>query len=163
MKKVYLHGGLGKRFGKKWELNVETPNQAIKALFANEPEIERYLFNKQVEGVCYGIKKSKSSSFTSIDESFLKTEKDLHIFPVPQGSGGFITSLLVMAATTAASMYVSKKMAEAMERDESVLQVQTKSFLYNGSENRFQQGATLPVGYGRMVVGSNVISSCNLN
>lgn len=163
MKKVYLHGGLGRRFGKKWELNVETPNQAIKALFANEPEIERYLFNKQVEGVCYGIKKSKSSSFTSIDESFLKTEKDLHIFPVPQGSGGFITSLLVMAATTAASMYVSKKMAEAMERDESVLQVQTKSFLYNGSENRFQQGATLPVGYGRMVVGSNVISSCNLN
>ena len=60
-------------------------------------------------------------------------------------------------------MYVSKKMAEAMERDESVLQVQTKSFLYNGSENRFRQGATLPVGYGRMIVGSNVISSCNLN
>jgi predicted phage tail protein len=163
MKNVYLHGELGKRFGKKWELNVFTPGEAVNALFANEPEIERYLFKKQQEGICYGIKKSNSRSFATAEECNLLTEKDLHVFPVPQGSGGFITSLLVMAATTAASIYISKKMAEAMERDESVLQVQTKSYLYNGTENKFQQGATIPVGYGKMIVGSNVISSCNIN
>jgi len=163
MKNVYLHGELGKRFGKKWELNVFTPGEAVNALFANEPEIERYLFKKQQEGICYGIKKSNSKSFATAEECNLLTEKDLHVFPVPQGSGGFITSLLVMAATTAASMYISKKMAEAMERDESVLKVQTKSYLYNGTENKFNQGATIPVGYGKMIVGSNVISSCNIN
>lgn len=163
MKNVYLHGELGKRFGKKWELNVSTPGSAVNALFANEPEIEKYLFKKQQEGICYGIKKSNCKDFTTIDECDLLTEKDLHVFPIPQGSGGFVTSLLVMAATTAASMFIQKKMAEAMERDETVLKVQTKSYLYNGTENRFQQGSTVPLGYGRMVVGSNVISSCNIN
>ena len=51
MKKVYLHGALGKRFGEKWNLDVSTPLEAIKALFANEPDIEQYLFKKQEEGV----------------------------------------------------------------------------------------------------------------
>ena len=92
MKNVYLHGELGKRFGEKWELNVSTPGSAVNALFANEPEIERYLFKKQQEGILYGIKKSNSENFTTKDECNLLTEKDLHVFPIPQGAGGFTLS-----------------------------------------------------------------------
>ena len=162
MKKVYLHGALGKHFGEKWELNVSTPVEAVHALFANNPEIEKYLNKKHQDGVYYGIKKSGEEKFTETGEYPLSTDKDLHIFAIPQGAG-FAGSLIMTAITTAASMYVSKKMAEAMERDDSALQAQTKSFIYNGSDNRFSQGSTIPAGYGRVKVGSSVISSCNIN
>ena len=50
-----------------------------------------------------------------------------------------------------------------MERDDQALVTQTQSFVFEGGDNRFNQGASIPVGYGRMLVGSNVISSCNVN
>lgn len=162
MKKVYLHGALGKRFGKEWELNVSTPAEAVHALFANEPKIEKYLNEKHQDGIYYGIKKSGEDKFTDTAEYPLNTERDLHVFAIPQGAG-FVGSLIMTAITTAASMYVQKKMAEAMERDDSTIQAQTKSYIYNGSDNRFDQGSTIPIGYGKIKVGSNVVSACNIN
>jgi predicted phage tail protein len=163
MKKVYLHGALGKRFGKTWDLNVSSPGEAIAAIFANNPEVEKYLNKKQQEGVIYGIKKSGEQGFTESKEFLLSTEKDLHIFPIAQGSGGFAVSLIMTAITTAASMYISKKMAEAMERDDETLKVQTKSYMYNGKENRFTQGQNVPLGYGKLNIGTNVVSACTVN
>ena len=109
MKKVYLHGALGKRFGKTWDLNVSSPGEAIAAIFANNPEVEKYLNKKQKEDIVYGIKKSGEQGFTENKEFLLSTEKDLHVFPIAQGSGGFAVSLIMTAITTAASMYISKK------------------------------------------------------
>ena len=163
MKNIFLHGKLGERFGRVWKLNVDTPTEAVNALFANEPLIEKYLNKKQEEGITYGIKRGKSEGFIEREEYNLNSSRDLHVFPIPQGAGGFTVSLLVAVATTAASMYISKKMAEAMERDDSTVAIQTKSYLYEGAQNRLQQGGTVPLGYGRLKVGSNVISSCVVN
>ena len=163
MKNVFLHGRLGDRFGKKWVLSVASPEEAIRALFANEPAIQHYLTNKQKEGVAYGVKKTKTSAFIEGDEWGMKTPGSLHIFPVPQGAATLAVNLLIAVATTAASMYISKKLAEAMERDDSTVSSETKSFIFNGGANRYQQGATIPLGYGRMKVGTNVISSCVSN
>ena len=163
MKNIFLHGRLGERFGRVWKLNVDTPTEAVNALFANEPLIEKYLNKKQEEGITYGIKRGKSEGFIEREEYNLNSSRDIHVFPIPQGAGGFTVSLLVAVATTAASMYISKKMAEAMERDEDAVAIQTKSYLYEGGQNRFQQGGTVPLGYGRLKVGSNVVSSCVVN
>tara|TARA_R110000824_G_scaffold8235_1_gene37249 strand:+ start:4241 stop:9775 length:5535 start_codon:yes stop_codon:yes gene_type:complete len=163
MKNIFLHGKLGERFGRAWTLNVSTPTEAINALFANEPLIEKYLNKKQEEGIAYGVKRGKSEGFIEKEEYSLTSSRDIHIFPIPQGAGTFTVNLLVAVATTAASMYISKKMAEAMERDDSTIAIQTKSYLYEGGQNRFQQGGTVPLGYGRLKVGSNVISSCVVN
>ena len=163
MKKIFLHGKLGERFGRTWKLNVGSPTEAINALFANEPLIEKYLNKKQQEGISYGIKKHKSEGFMAKEEYGLLSSSDIHIFPIPEGAAAFAVSLLIAVATTAASMYISKKMAEAMERDDSTVAIQTKSYLFEGGKNRLQQGGTVPLGYGRLKVGSNVISSCVVN
>jgi predicted phage tail protein len=163
MKKVILHGELGKLFGKEWKLNVYSPNEAIRALFANNPNIETYLNKKHQEGVFYGVKKAGEGSFAKQEDYPLATEKDLHIFPVPHGSGGFLGSLVMMAVTTAASIYIQQKISEAMERDDATLQAQTQSYIYNGTQNRYQQGSTVPLGYGTMKIGANVVSSCTIN
>ncbi|GEM_PF-7004897 len=163
MKKVFLHGELGKEFGREWNLDVKSASEALSALFANNSSIEVYLNKKQQDDVFYGVRSGRSKSFLTSEEMSARTNEDFHLFPIPLGSGGAVVGLLVTAATTAASMYVSKKMAEAMQREDKTVKAQTQSFLFNGSENRYEQGATVPLGYGRMKVGSNTISACNVN
>lgn len=162
MKRVFLHGELGKKFGKEWKLDVSSPSEAVSALFANDREIESYLNKKEKAGIYYGVKTEQSDNFIDQVDYVLPTKENIHIFPMPQGAG-FAGGLIMTALTTAASMYVNKKIAEAMERDDSTLAVQTESFIFNGGENRYQQGSTVPVGYGRMKIGSNVVSACTVN
>jgi len=162
MKRVFLHGELGKKFGKEWKLDVSSPSEAVSALFANDREIESYLNKKEKAGIYYGVKREKSDNFIDRVDYVLPTKENIHIFPMPQGAG-FAGGLIMTALITAASMYVNKKIAEAMERDDSTLAVQTESFIFNGGENRYQQGSTVPVGYGRMKIGSNVVSACTVN
>ena len=163
MKKIYLHGALGKRFGKEWSLDVSSASEAISALFANEPKIAKYINKKYQEGISYGVKKGANKNFLQKEDYTLNTNKDLHVFPVPEGSASFAVNLLSMAVTTAVGMMIQKKMAEAMKRDDSTLVAQTQSFIYSGGDNRFQQGSTIPLGYGALKVGTNVISSSITN
>ena len=163
MKKIHLHGDLGKRFGETWDLDVSSAAEAMAALCANNFGIQKYLQEAYSSGISYGIKKDSGEILQNKEEFELISDKDFHIFPIPEGSQGFAVNLIIMAATTAASMYIQKKMAEAMERDDSVLQAQTQSFIYSGKQNRFEQGSTVPLGYGRMNVGTNVVSACSIN
>lgn len=163
MKKIHLHGDLGKRFGETWDLDVSSAAEAMAALCANNFGIQKYLQEAYNAGISYGIKKDSGEILQNKEEFELISDKDFHIFPVPEGSQGFVVSLIVSAVTTAASMYIQKKMAEAMERDDSVLQAQTQSFIYSGKQNRFEQGSSVPLGYGRMNVGTNVVSACSVN
>lgn len=162
MKKVFLHGELGNKFGKEWNLDVRSPFEAVSALFANNPKIEKYIHKKESQGIYYGIKKIAKGNFLEQGEAFLQTDSDIHFVPTPKGAG-FAGTLVMSAVTTAASMYVSKKLAEAAERDTGTLSVQTESFLFDGVDNRYKQGSTVPLGYGRMKVGTNVISSSIVN
>ena len=70
MKKVFLHGELGKRFGSEWDLHVKSPIEAVHALFANNPKIEKYLNQKHQQNIYYGIKKEGSEDFTEKEEYF---------------------------------------------------------------------------------------------
>ena len=162
MKKVFLHGALGDRFGDEWDLDVYTPMEAFRALTANNPDIEKYLFDKQKDGVVYGFKSYPDGEFLGEGEGEVRMPGDIHVFAIPEGAG-FLGSLLMMAASIAGSIYISKKFAEAMERDDSVKVAQTQSYIYQGKENREEQGNAVPLGYGRLVVGSNVISSAIVN
>ena len=148
MKKVYLHGALGKRFGSKWNLGVHSPQEAISALFANNHEISKYINEKYQQGISYGIKKDPEKEFLKKEDYFLGTTRNLHIFPVPEGGADFAINLAIMAVTTAASMLIQKKMAEAMQRDDSTLTAQTQSFIYSGGDNRYQQDQTFPLDMG---------------
>lgn len=162
MKKVFLHGELGAQFGESWELSVSSPMEVLQALFANNREIEKYIYKKAQDNITYGAKYEGSDEFIKEEEASLTTSKNIHIFPIPSGSG-FVGSLVLTAASTAISVWISKKMSETFNRDESVTQNQSQSFLLDGGDNRFKQGSTIPLGYGRVKVGSNVVSFSTAN
>ena len=55
MKKFYLYGKLGERFGREWSLNVKTVPEGIHAINANIPGFTSHLLYKELEGVNYII------------------------------------------------------------------------------------------------------------
>ena len=47
MKKVYLYGKLGERFGKKWNLGVRSPAEAFAAIESNSEGFLSYMLKKE--------------------------------------------------------------------------------------------------------------------
>ena len=53
--KIYLHGKIGKKFGKEWDLNVTSPNEALRAIDANTGNFFKYLASKQDENIFFKV------------------------------------------------------------------------------------------------------------
>ena len=47
MRKIYLEGPLGQKFGEEWELNVKTPAEALTAIMAQRPGMRQFLAESQ--------------------------------------------------------------------------------------------------------------------
>lgn len=47
MRKVYLEGPLGQKFGEEWSLSVSTPAEAIQAIMAQRPGMRKFLSDSQ--------------------------------------------------------------------------------------------------------------------
>ena len=161
MKSIFLHGAIGEAFGREFKLNVSTPREALKALLAINEGMKKYLIEKEIKGIHYGIK--KKNEFIQQGEEDFYLNSDFHITPIPAGGATFALNLAMMAATTALSMIVNKKMAETMKQDNETLTMQTQSYIYNGKSNHMKQGQVIPFGYGRLIVGSSVVSSSVIN
>jgi len=204
MKIVKVYGELKKRLGQgRFELDVATPAEAVKALCANFPGLQKWIIDSEQDGIGYKVKVGKES----IEEDTLEnlhfpwSERDVFsITPVLTGAGrGFgqilIGALLIgasfmfpgagMFGTTsffgktaaagskfmvAAGTFVSSVgaamvlggVAEALspvppgppEEAEKL-----DSFNFNGVVNTSRIGTPVPIAYGRVFVGSSVISS----
>lgn len=189
MKTIILNGQLGKLFGRRHRLDVRTAGEAVRALVANFPAIERYLI--ETKGVGYRVK---------LHDAPLQDVREIHhpvggnsitITPVIAGAGGnglgqvllgaaliavaFIPGLNVAvwagATTTFASVAFSVGVSLALGGVAQMLAPQPKapdprerpenspSYVFNGPVNTSAQGQPVPVGYGRLIVGGAVVSA----
>ena len=209
MKVVKVYGALRQRLGQcRFELNVATPAQAIKALCVNFPGLEKWLVDSEKDGIGYRVKVGKQYA-TPEDVSVLGlpwSEREVFsITPVVAGAGGndgFGTFLLgaaligasfffpgaglfgyaaigsggaAIAGTgiattigvslsaigaglvlTGISQMISPTPQPGMELKEAN---RIQNFTFSGITNTAQQGLAVPIAYGRVVVGSAVISS----
>lgn len=158
MKNVFLHGNLGEKFGYKWELDVSTPAEAVRAICANKSSFRKYLIEKVVDGVNYGIK--VGDRFLLENEADIADSEDTYnILPAPAGSGELI-AFLIIAAIAAGISYVLFSQSKPPRPDDPT---QKSSFLFQGAVNTTAQGGFVPIGYGRLRVGSSVISASSIS
>ena len=203
MKVVKVYGELKKRLGQgRFELDVATPAEAIRALCANFPGLQKWIVDSEQDGIGYKVKVGRED----IGEDNLEelhypwSERDVFsITPVVSGAGRgwgkiIIGALLVTAAivfapagmgfmglgsqtsTTAAftmgagaSSFVGSVGAAMMlsgvaEMLSPVPKMpedpeQLQSFSFSGVVNTSKVGSPVPIAYGRVFVGSSVISS----
>ena len=188
MKKVYLHGKLGKRFGKKWEISAHTPSEIIKAIDANSDGFCEYICKKAVDGEHYfflkknpkNIKNEKDVKNNLISDTELSTKyKNQEIHVVSQAYGGFVASFFVntiggvfvaggLATSIATAMVwgvVSQVAMSALFKPPKPptrgTPTTTKSYLLSGAQTRQAQGIAVPLGYGRLRIGAANVSQSN--
>jgi len=207
MKVVKVYGALRERLGQcRFELDVATPAQAIKALCVNFPGLDKWLIDSEQDGVGYRVRVGKQEA-TPDDVSVLAlpwSEREVFsITPVIAGAGGgfgrvFLGGLLIGASflfpgaglfgagfgafgslapaaigtlTTVGtalsavgaslvaggiSQIISPTPPSGLELKEAN---RIQNFSFSGITNTTQQGLAVPIAYGRVVVGSAVISS----
>ena len=177
MKTVYLHGGLGKRFGSKWELAVETPADVIRAIDANSEGFCEYIQSRYIQGEFFSFLKKHPKRIKSQDElegnlipnnlvDIKYVEAEVHIISNAYGGVvatffgagllGQIASAVVWSAVTQLAMSVLFKPPKPPARGTPTT---TKSYLLNGASTRQAQGIAVPLGYGRLRVGGANISN----
>lgn len=186
MKTVKLLGELGKKFGKSYKLDVKSPAEAVRALCANFPEFRNHLNESEKRGLAYRVLVGKKDQ--SVDELHNPSgNQEIKIVPVLQGAGGGVGNVIIGAVLIAAAVVgnvffpgnpVSPYLMNVgiamviggvvqmltpmpnLSSDASNNQPDNKpSYVFNGAVNTTAQGYPVPVGYGRMIVGSAVISA----
>ncbi len=205
MKVVKVYGALRKRLGQcRFEFDVNTPAQAIKALCVNFPGLDKWLIDSEQDGVGYRVAVSKEKITEQDVSPLLMPFSDREVFsitPVVAGAGrgtgqilagvALITAAIVFApagagflglgaGATAGTFTLGAAASSAIGSiglsltlsgiatsispqpgldstlDESV---QLESFTFSNVVNTQRQGMPVPIAYGRLFVGSAVLSS----
>lgn len=184
MKTIYLHGKLGKRFGKKWEIVVRSASEAVSAIDANTDGFIDYIIKESSAGNNYYLLKKSPKEIASqkeVEENLIDKKQiqnfsdfgELHF--VPETYGGFVSAFFVglfgtgLAASVATSMVWGVIAQVAMnllfkppKTPERKGPTNTKSFLIAGARTRQAQGVAVPLGYGRLKIGPTTISESRL-
>ena len=174
LKTVKLYGHLGRKFGKTFQVAVSSPSEAIKALSVNIKGFKEYLLKHSAPG--YHIFLDKRD-LTKEELAYGYSNEVLKIVPVTLGSGGFfkvvIGAILVAVsfipgmqwtASIGYTMIVSG-VAEVLfappkpQFSTAEKPANTPSYIFNGPVNTTMQGNPVSLCYGRVRIGSQVISA----
>lgn len=182
---VILSGFLAKRFGKRFDLAVRCPREAVRALCVQLDGFERALLDYQ-PGFRVWLDREEVADGTLLDGPHAAAP--IRIVPVVAGGKSGAASILIGAAL----IYFSGGIASGFTMEGSVAEAQLAAgiagigtsmvmggiaqiligapkqpqapvvnqpnFVYNGAVNTTQSGNPVPWGFGRMIIGSQVIS-----
>lgn len=171
---VRLHGILAKEFGVEMCFKIRRPKEIFNAIDANKPNFLKRITDLFKEGIHYSII-IDGKNIKEIDElSVTKEPQCIDLVPAILGSGKI--GAAIMTVVGAALMFVTPlapvgalllgvglQMLLApkpkMDRPEANVSGLKESFMFSSKANLAQQGIPVPVGYGRLRVGSAVIQS----
>lgn len=179
LRTVKLYGIAGARFGRVHRIAVASTREAVRALCVTVPGFEKFMMNAKDNGLTFAV----FSGRKNLVEDELQHpvgEDEIRIAPVLVGSkkaGLFQTilgaALVVVGVFTSAyggSTLVGLGASMMLGGVMQMLSPQTSglagagpnngtSYYFNGPVNSAAQGEPVPLVYGRMTVGSKVISS----
>ena len=187
MATVLLLGELGRQFGRKHALDVRSPAEAVRALCANFREFERFLTESRERHIGYRVVVGKDDIGEG-ELHNPSGQQRIAIVPVVAGAGGKFGQIILGIALIAvawwnpmgwaaagsflsqATLYsvgtsmilggVAQMIAPTPKASDPSERPENKpSYSFNGAVNTTAQGHPVPVGYGRLIVGSAVISA----
>lgn len=179
---IRLYGKLGAKFGRVHRFVVRSPREAMRALAVMIPGFERELMTSKDRGIKYAVFVGKRN-ITERELEYPSGNDDIRVAPIPVGAknggilsviagvvliiAGVVTSYFGGAGTPLISLGVSMVFggvaqmlsAHAAASNGNSNSAATKtSYYFSGAENTAYQGGPVPLLYGRMRVGSTVIS-----
>ena len=159
MRIVNLHGKIAEKFGARWELEVDSIVEALRAIDANTGNFFDYLSENRQENKTFSFILDGCSQKMERKEELLtpipKQCREFHIIPNAEGATGlevFFVNLIIAVAAG----FIMRALFKPPKPEE---EKRSKSFLFGGAENVAAQAIPVPIGYGRLLVGSVTVSS----
>jgi predicted phage tail protein len=160
MTSVRIHGILAREYGDSFILNINNPKDVLQAIDCNRTGFIRRIINLQKEGFHYDIIIDKKSITKGEEMEAFRKPKNIDLVPVIAGSGpaAAIIQKILLAVIFAGITYAltPKPEVEALEVE---ARGNTQSLVFSNRVNLASQGAPVPVGYGRLLVGTQVIQA----
>lgn len=182
LKTIRLYGQMGAQFGRTHRFAVSSTSEAVQALCSQLPGFEQYLTGAKERGLTFAVFNGKRN----LEEKDLNDPvgaDDIRFAPVPTGSKrNGVLQTIVGAVLVVVGAVISfygggaglpiMKMGIAMMAG-GLVQMLTPtpkasaadspdanaSYTFNGPVNTQAQGNPVPLIYGRLIVGSAVISA----
>lgn len=149
---ITLHGILGKKLGKNWRLNVDSVYEIFEAVEANNQTVNKYFsdFKKFVSHFVVYID-GKIMPAHLLKSKILESGNKVEIIPIIQGG---VTLVIIGIVLMVLSIVLSIVLSPKAPKD-----VKTNSTILGGVRNVLNRNIPVPIGYGRLRVGSAVISN----
>ena len=156
MRKVFLHGELGDSLGKEWDLEIDSVQEIFCAIDANTNKFTKFLADNSEKFKYYTFQVDDEylKSKEELEPNLPKNAKNIHI--MPQVAGGDPVSILTAILVSVAPGLIMQALFKPPKAKE---QKETRSYLFGGTQNVAAQGIPVPLGYGRLRVGSAVVSA----
>tara|TARA_R110000824_G_scaffold107299_6_gene253514 strand:+ start:10418 stop:11125 length:708 start_codon:yes stop_codon:yes gene_type:complete len=156
MRKVFLHGELGNSLGKEWDLEIDSVQEIFCAIDANTNKFTKFLADNSEKFKYYTFQVDSEylKSKEELESNLPKNAKNIHI--MPQVAGGDPVSILTAILVSVATGLIMQALFKPPKAKE---QKETRSYLFGGTQNVAAQGIPVPLGYGRLRVGSAVVSA----
>ena len=183
LREVRLYGKMGARFGRSFSLAVNSPAEAMQALAAQIPGFSEYMYGAKDQGIRFAVFVGK----TNIAEDEIGNpvgDNSIRVAPVIDGAKSPFVQIIIGTALLVASFFVpggwvfASQIASALfglgaslvlggivqlltpvPKSQSAKDEKDANYSFNGPVNTTAQGHPVPLLYGRMKVGSAVISA----
>lgn len=171
MREVRLYGHLGRRFGRVFRFDVQSPAEAIRALRANLEGFEAYLFEHSAPGYHVFVGRR---NIGKEDLSVESEDAAIRIVPVVAGAGHGVFQTILGAVLVVVGVFFEQPwlvnigasmvvggIAQMLIRPPGPATPANNqpSYCFNGPVNTTAQGNPVPICYGAMIVGSQVVSA----
>ena len=183
MTKVRLHGILAREFGERFRFKLDRARDVIRAIDANKKNFTNRVFSLSKQGLDYAIIVDNKKISDLHELEINKEPKSIDLVPLVAGAGFVVAAVVagglvlggallagialptalamaaVAAVTTGLQMALAPK-PEAPEQISATTRALRESFTFSNKVNVASQGSPVPVGYGRLKVGSKVVQHC---
>lgn len=182
MTNIILHGILAKEFGENFKMKIYKAANVIKAIDVNRKNFNKRVFELSREGFNYTMIVD-GKKITELEELNIQREpQEIHLVPLIMGSGGallvaaivsggvtattlaggalFAANVINMVIISVVSMGLQMLLAPKPEAPAPIsasTKALSESFAFSNKANLATQGSPVPIGYGRLKVGAQVI------
>ena len=176
---IKLYGELAKRFGKEHKLAVKTPAEAVRALCANFKDFRSFVSSSEDRNTGYEVVVDSTNICSEDDEEFKTSmhstmQKEIKIIPHIIGGAAAVRIVVGVVLIVVGIIYeqpwmVSMGMSLVMGGVAELLSPVNKTtsptsavdegYAFSSAINNVGQGNPVAIGYGEMIVGSQLISA----
>lgn len=169
MTKISIHGILGLKFKKTFVAKIDKIEDVFGFLKANNPKFEKEICDMHLNGVNYCLIVDGKKIKTKEELKLKKRPKEVHLVPILVGHGPYAAIAILVAKVISAivALFIIVTLLTAKPPKPPSLEQSTRaleeSYGINNKPNITAQGTQVPVGYGRLLIGTHVIEYAEKN